>query len=211
MNEEDKKSKVVKLIQEASKPNPVPSRRTASNVINIKVGNGDGNGIGNTIIKTERVIHKTVAKPQPGIEHINEDQVRRLHDLKDEILRLEPLAKRDPATNQRVWSSLNKKMRVGAMRMIPAVKFKDAEKYLLMWIAQLTDRPSVKKKAPDIVKKRRISYIQTNMKKLDVEKRVRDYMEVHFSVRSLAELPDLKALERVYRYVAGLKKDVISA
>lgn len=205
-----KKNKVVELFQKNAKPQRM-QRKPASNVINITAGNGDGNGIGNTIIKTEKVISRTTAKPQPGIEHITEDQVRRLHDLKDEILRLEALAKKDPATNQRVWSALNKKMRVGAMRMIPAVKFKDAEKYLLTWIALLTDRPSVQKNAPDIVRKNRISYIQTNMKKLDIESRVRDYMEKHFGVRSLTELPDLKALERVYRYVAGVKKETSPA
>jgi len=211
MNEEEKKAKVVKLFADAAKPKRAPRRNPAGNVINIKTGNGDGNGIGNTIIKTEKVITRTTAKPQPGSEHINEDQVRRLHDLKDEILRLESLGKRDPATPQRVWSALNKKMRVGAMRMIPAAKFKDAEKYLLTWRAQLTDKASVQKKAPDTVRKRRIAYIQANMKKLDIESRVRDYMEKHFGGRSLSDLPDLKSIERVYRYVAGVKKDAAPA
>lgn len=206
MQEEEKKAKVVKLIKDAAKPAVKPRRNRSAVVVNIKAGNGDGNGIGNTIIKTEKVVSKTIATPQPGAEHITETQVRRLHDLKDEILRLEALAKRDPATPQRVWASLNKKMGVGSMRMIPVTKFKAAEKYLLTWIGQLADRPTVQKKAPDIIAKRYIAFIQTNMKKLNVEERVRNYMEEKFGTRSLKDLSGLPDLERVYRYVGGLKR-----
>lgn len=133
--------------------------------------------------------------------------MRKLHDLKDDIVKLEAVGKRDPATPQRVWGALNKAMGVGAMRMIPAEKFRDAEKYLQTWIGRLMDGKAVVKKAPTIVESKRIAFIQTNMKKLDVEDRVRDYMEKHYQVRSLKELPDLAALERVYRYVAGIKKE----
>lgn len=205
-DEEKKKAKVIKLITDASK-NPAKPRRKRVSSINIIGNHGDGNGIGNTIIKTERVVTRTVATPQPGVEHITEDQVAKLHALKDEIIKLEALAKRDPATPQRVWAALNRKMGVGAMRMIPASKFRAAVTFLQAWLGQLTDRPAVQKKAPDVVAKRRIAYIQTNMKKLDCESRVRDYMEKHFGVRSLTELPDADAMERVYRYVAGVKKE----
>lgn len=201
MSEEEKTAKILQLFRDGAAP-PAASGFT----ITVNAGDGDGNGIGNTIIKTERVTRRIIARPVPGDEHINEAQVRRLHDLKDEILKLEAIAKRDPATAQRVWGALNAKMGVGAMRMIPLAKFKAAEKFLLSWIAQLTDRPTVKRKAPETVEKKRITFIQTNMKKLDCEEKVRDYMEKHFGVRSLKELPDLDALERVYRYVAGLKK-----
>lgn len=176
--------------------------------ITINAGNGDGNGIGNTIIKTERVTNKTIATPKPGDEHITEEQVRKLHDLKDEIIKLEKLGKRDPATAGRVWYSLNKAMGVGAMRMIPAGKFRAAEKHLQSWIGRLMDGKTVQKKAAGAVESRRISYIQTNMKKLDIEERVRDYMEKHFQVRSLKDLPDPSAMEKVYRYVASVKKEL---
>jgi hypothetical protein len=205
MDEKDKKAVVIDLIKAAAKKPAKPLKKAVSGVA-ITGNHGDGNGIGNTIIKTERVITRTVAKPQPGIEHITEDQVAKLHALKDEIIKLEALAKRDPATPQRVWAALNRKMGVGAMRMIPASKFKAAEKFMLVWLGQLTDRPAVQKKAPDAVAKRRIAYIQTNMKKLDCENRVRDYMGKHFGVRSLTDLPDAAAMERVYRYVASIKK-----
>lgn len=208
MSEDDKKAKVINLMQAALKQ---PRRRTTKPAATISLvvnaGDGDGHGIGNTIIKTERHVTKTIAEPRPGIEHITEDQVRKLHDLKDEIVRLEALGKQNPATPGRVWSALNKKMRVGAMRMIPLDKFSSAQKYLQEWIGQLSGRPAVQKKDPEGIRKRRIGYIQGNMKKMDCEADVRDYMEKHFSVRSLTELPDAVALERVYRYVAGRKKE----
>lgn len=204
---DDDKKKQAKARATALLGESKPARKPrAKPVSSIQVA-GDGNVVGdnNTVIKTEKIVRKTIAKPAPGTEHITEAQVARLHALKDEILKLEAVAKRDPATPQRVWAALNKKMGVGAMRMIPATRFKAAEKYLLTWIGQLMDRPATQKNAPDTVRKRRIDYIQTNMKTLDCEERVRDYMEKHFGVRSLTELPTPAALERVYRYVAGLK------
>jgi len=208
MEGDDKKAKVIDLIKASAKKPANPRHKAVSAIrVDIRAGDGDGNGIGNTIIKTERVVTRTIATPQPGVEHITESQVARLHALKDEIIKLEALAKRDPATPQRVWAALNRKMKVGSMRMIPSAKFRVAVTFLQTWLGQLTDRPAVQKKAPDAVAKRRIAYIQTNMKKLDCETRVRDYMEKHFGVRSLTELPDAAAMERVYRYVASIKKE----
>jgi len=197
------KAKAAAILGEAK-----PARKPRAKPVPQVEVNGDGNVVGNnnTVIKTERVVRKIVARPVPGVEHINEVQVARLHSLKDEILKLEAATKRDPATPQRVWSSLNKKMSVGSMRMIPSAKFAAAERYMLTWIGQLMDRPSAQKKAADTVWKRRVAYIQTNMKVLDCEIRVRDYMEKHWGVRSLKDLPDLPAMEQVYRYVASLKR-----
>lgn len=212
MSEQEKLAHVARLINESVKPAQTSRkpRRAAANVptVTINVSGGDGNGIGNTIVKLEKLVTRTIAKPNPGVEHITESQVRKLHDLKDEIVKLEAAAKRDPATPQRVWARLNKAMDVGAMRMIPAAKFRAAEKFLQVWIGQLMDRPAVQKKEAPTVAARRIAYIQTNMKKLGIEDRVRDYMESRFGVRSLKDLPDAAALERVYRYVASVKKDL---
>lgn len=211
MFEEEKKDKLVQLFKAATRSQGTRTRTRkapAGNVLNINIGagNGDGNGIGNTIIKTERVVTRTIARPQPGEIHITESQVAALHALKDEVLRLEALAKQRPATHQAVWAALNKAMGVGSMRMIEAHRFADAEKYLRAWIGRLSSTASVRNKAPDDLRRRRIAYIQTNMKKLDLEHQVRAYMYTHFAVTSLADLPDQAALDRVYRYVAGLKK-----
>lgn len=207
-DDDDKKKKQAKAKAAAMVGKAKPARKPrAKRVLKVTV-TGDSNIVGdnNTVIKAEKVVRKTIARPVPGIEHITEAQVARLHALKDEILKLEAASKRDPATPQRVWSALNKKMGVGAMRMIPASRFDAAENYLLTWIGQLMDRPAAQKNASETVRKRRIAYIQTNMKSLNCELQVRDYMHRLFGVRSLSDLPDPSALERVYRYVAGLKR-----
>ncbi len=70
---------------------------------------------------------------------ITESQVRRLHDLKDEIVRLEARvgSKSFRVISSHVWWSLNKAMSVGSMRKIPSEKFTLAERYLEAWIARL--------------------------------------------------------------------------
>ncbi|WP_051711585.1 hypothetical protein [Andreprevotia chitinilytica] len=218
--DENKKAQIIALFkQHAETPEPKPRtpRKKPATAVMTAGGNlvnvsGDGVVVGQIVAGDvhqhyEKKTSKVIVKPQPGAEHITEEQVRRLHDLKDQILELEPLGKQNPATPQRVWNSLNKKMGVGAMRMIPAAKFKAAEKYLHEWLGRLAAGKAVQKKAPDEVAKRRITYIQTNMKKLDIEPKVRAYMLKHFDAPSLKDL-DLTALNKVYQYVAGIKKDL---
>ncbi|MDR1528894.1 MAG: hypothetical protein LBS40_00485 [Burkholderiales bacterium] len=183
----DKIQNVKKQIEEIIEG--ADSEKMASGAINItSTGSGDGVGIGNTIIKTERVVQKIVATPKPGITEITEEQVARLHFLVDEIVRLESIGKQKPKTIQSVRNSLNRKMKVGAMRMMPLEKFPAAEKFLMTWIGRLTSQKTVQKKDADNVRKRKISYIQINMKKLDCEERVRRYMEENFGTRSLTAL-----------------------
>lgn len=199
MERSDSKGKVVDLMRSAS---PDPDQVGSS----VKIS-GDGNivGNGNTVIKTEKHTTKTVAIPQPGAEHITEEQVGRLHKLKDEIIRLESMAKKNPATPGRVWSAVNATCGVGSMRMIPVEKFKKAEKYMLQWIGRLTDTKSVKNKDPEGVRNKRTIYIKTNMSDPEIEKAVLAYMLDRFDTKSLKDL-DLPALEKVYRYVASKKR-----
>lgn len=77
-------------------------------------------------------------------------------------------------------------------------------------VINISDKPFIQKKDSNTAKDRRIAYIQNNMKQLDIENRVLDYMEKHYGVRSLSDLPDLESLERVYRYVSGVKKNTIT-
>lgn len=203
MEKPSPEEKIVNLMRSSA-----PGQDQSGNNQSVHIA-GDGNivGNGNTVIKTEKVTTKTTATPIPGAEHITESQIRVLHDLKDEIIRLESLAKKDPATAQRVWSAVNKSCGVGSMRMIPLEKFNKAEKFLRQWIGRLTDTKSVKNKDPEGVRKSRIRYIQTNMKKLGIEDPVRAYMHEHFDASSLKDL-DLPALEKVYHYVASKKRSL---
>lgn len=202
MAKADPREEIVELMRSA--PSAHEQAREQGNVVSIS-GNGNIVGNGNTVIKTERYITKTIARPVPGAEHITESQVARLHELKDDILRLEALSKKDPATPQRIWSAVNKTCGVGSMRMIPLEKFKKAEKFMLQWRARLTDAKSTKKKDPDGVRKSRLAYIHANMKKLAIEEIVRTYMREKFDTSSLKDL-DLPALEQVYHYVASKKR-----
>ncbi|MDP3428968.1 MAG: hypothetical protein Q8R89_01410, partial [Desulfomicrobium sp.] len=153
---------------------------------------------------TEKYSTKVVVKPVQGVEHITETQVRRLHDLKDKVIKLELLAKKNPVTHQQVWSKVNKACGVGRMRMIPLDKFKTAEKCLLQWIGRLNDTKSVKKKDPGTVRNSRLAYIHAKMKSLDIEDQVREYLVKNFDVDSMKDLNQLE-LEKVYRYVASKK------
>ncbi|SHH34233.1 hypothetical protein [Desulfofustis glycolicus] len=196
----DIKDKVVSLLKESR------SDREKHNDHRITInGNANAVGNGNTIILTEKHITKTKAEPKPGKEHINESQVRKLHDLKDKIIELERITKKNPASHQKVWSVFNKKMGIGSMRMLPSAKFKAGEKFLNGWIGRLTSSRMAEKKARDTVEKTKLKYIRTNMRKLNCEERVRDYMDKNFGVRSTTDLPDLGAIKQVYSFVASIK------
>ncbi len=199
--DEEKKKEVARLLKEVT---PDKEGKTAGEKIDIK-GNNNIVGNGNTVINTEK--HVTVVKiePKPGIVHITEAQVRRLHDLKDEILRLEALAKKQPATPQKIWAVFTKQMGCGRLRLLPLEKFKEGEKMLQMWIGRLNNTKSVENKDLEEVERKRLTYIRTNMRKLKCEKRVRDYMEKNFGVTSTKDLQDLDAIKQVYLYVSGIK------
>lgn len=201
MPHSDPKEKIVHLIR-SSTPEPNPTQGTSSTV-NIS---GDGNivGNGNTIVNTERHTTRTIAKTEPGTEHITEAQVRRLHDLKDEIIRLENIAKKRPATYQSVWVRVNKLCGVATMRLIPLEKFKKAETFMLQWIARLTGTKSVKKKDPNTVRTSRLRAIHAKMRAQGTEEAVRAYMRKKFSKDSMSDLTP-EELEQTYRYTMSKK------
>jgi len=196
---DDKKEEVKKILEQAGKKKNNGGEITVSGDHNI-VGNG------NSMVVTERYVVKQKAEPKPGEKHITEQQVRRLHDLKDEIIRLEQIAKRNPATHQRVWAAFNKAMGIGSMRMLPIDKFSKGEAYLLAWIGRLNNTASVESKDYEESKKRKLTYIRVNMRKLPIEEKVKNYMRTNFGVESTKNLPDLEAIKKVYSYVASLKK-----
>ena len=127
MSQDDKFARVVNMIRELTKDND--NQSLAINIL-ISSSSGDGIGFGNTIIKMES---------GTAVAFITESQVRRLHDLKDEIVRLEARvgSKSFRVISSHVWWSLNKAMSVGSMRKIPSEKFTLAERHLEAWIARL--------------------------------------------------------------------------
>lgn len=204
MMDEEKKKKVIRLLNEATAEN---EEKTIETKVDIN-GNNNIIGNGNTVINTEKHVTVVKVEPKPGVEHITEDQVCRLHDLKDEIIRLGKLAKKKPITPAAVWSALTKEMGCRRLRLIPLEKFEDSKKFLQIWIGRLNNTKSVENKDLEEVERKRLTYIRTNMRKLKCEKQVREYMEKHFGITSTKELPGLDAIKQVYMYVAGIKKKV---
>lgn len=199
MEEESKKGVVARILGETT-------AKKQDNGHNVAItGNSNIVGNGNSIVVTEKHVTVTRAVPKPGVEHITEVQVARLHELKDEIIRLEQLAKKNPATHRSVWARFNKKMQIGSMRMLPLEKFKDGEKFLLTWINGLLSTKSAANKDPDGTRRQYLGKIHARMKDPAVEQKVRAYLQKNFNITSLADLPNLEDLKRVYRYTAGLK------
>ncbi|NYZ17021.1 hypothetical protein HL658_31145 [Azospirillum sp. RWY-5-1] len=200
-----RRQKVRDILEYDAAATPRPRRRKSATSIGVS---GDNNIVGNnntvTVIKTDRIIKREIVKPQPGVEHITEEQFAKLRNLIDEIIRVESLTKRDPATHQRVWGALARKMDVVSNRMIKFEKFPAAEMFLRQWLGRLSTAKSVIK-YDDGLRTRRIKYIQTNMKVLLIEDQVRKYMMSKFGAQSLTEL-DQPQLDQVYRYIAGLKR-----
>lgn len=205
MREEDK-AKVIQLFQEGSTPKRSSRRATPKPSIQVNGDNAQiaGRDINHHHHHQEKIIRKTIVKVEPGIEHITESQVAELHRLKDEIIRIEAVVKQNPVTHMGVWKSLNTKMDVGKMRMIPFEKFPKAKKYLQDWIGRLNSMPSTSVKDGDAWRKRKYSYIKVNSK--NAPEAVNTYISKNFGATSLTELSN-DELERVYRYVASRKKN----
>lgn len=154
--------------------------------------------------RTNKIIHKTIAKTEPGTTHISEEQMGALHKLVDEIVRLEGLAKKDPATHRRVWHSLNRKIGIGSARLMPIGKFPLAKSYLNQWLAQLSNRAVIKKRAPNVVRKRRITAIQSRCNELNIQEWRKRHMQDTFNKASMTALTDSE-LEVLYRDVMNRK------
>jgi hypothetical protein len=199
MDEESKRDAIARLLAGATAEKNEEKR-------NITIsGNGNVIGNGNSVVVTEKHVTVTKVIPKPGAEHITETQVARLHELKNEIIRLEQLAKKTPATHHKVWASFNKKMKIGRMRMLPLEKFKDGEKFLLTWMNGLLSTKSAAKKDPEGTRRQYLGKIHARMQDPAIEQKVRAYLQKNFNTNSLANLPDLEDVKRVYRYTAGLK------
>ncbi len=195
----EEKDNVIKLFKEN------PEEKHSSIAV---YGNENIVGNGNIIVRPEKIFKKTtVILSSDDKIHITDRQAVTLKELVGEVIRLEKIVRRRPATFAAVWGAVNKHCGVPQYRLIRQADFEKARKYLYSWIGRLSSTPSAAKKAPEDIRKRRTAYIQTNMKKLNCEDRVRDYAFRKFGTASLSRL-DMDELETVYRYVAGLKRQL---
>ena len=204
MFDEDKKSKVVKLITDAVKPKRAPRRKPAQpagNVINIKTGNGDGNGIGNTIIKTENVIHRHKVEVKTGDGVITAWQKGTLQQLVKDWVAVRDDVRKSELSFAAAWSAVNKQAGVNSYHEIPAEKFSSVERWLLKQIAIVNSMPSAPSKAKGW-RDSRIKGIQARCNELGIQDKRKVYMLKNFGKDSLTLMSD-DEVDRVYRWAMG--------
>ncbi len=169
--------------------------------------NGDNNlainQMNGDLIHSPKVINKIIAKPQPGIENITEEQVAAIHRLVDEVYDLEQKLKKDPAAKQHIWKRLNIHCDVGSFRMIKLSDFDKACKFLRMWIGRLGSGKSAPKKDP-IWRQRRYSAVHKICRQFNLEEKRKEYMQTKFQASSMTELDD-EELDKLHRAVLGWK------
>ncbi|EGF13985.1 MULTISPECIES: transcriptional regulator [Haemophilus] len=170
---------------------------------NVVYGSGTINNI-----KTEKVVTRTKATVEPDKTHINEKMARTLHDLVDEIVKLEKAVKQKPKSFQAVWSSLNRHCGVTAYRLIALQDYEKAELYLRKWVGRLNSSKSAPKKVGNQWRKTKYSYIHTNVKQMGIEPLLRQHLQEKYSAGSLTDLSD-DQLTKVYQFIAGKKRTLL--
>lgn len=202
--EKPKPKKPRKNTQKSTTPHPTDPPHTEIHVNGSTVNGIVAGQINGTVIHTQTVVHKTTATPQPGVEHITEEQAARLHALVDDVADLESKLKKEPKSYQAIWKSLNRHCKVATYRMIKQEDFTKAEKYLKMWKGRLSSSPSAPKKDPDW-RKGRIKAINTICNQLNLRDKKNAYIKDRFQATSLLELTD-EELEETFRACHGWKQ-----
>lgn len=160
---------------------------------------------GSKVTFTNKLVEKTTAVTNPGVEHITEGQRSALKELVDKVVDTEKALKKIPKSHRAVWASLNRHCKVPSYSLIARGDFEKARKYLHMWIGRLNAAPSAPVKNGDDWRKRRYSYIMANTKQPEEKDALQRYMARKYKVESLTGLAN-DELEAVYRYVAGRKR-----
>lgn len=191
------KDKVVNLFRETEKKSDAAISVTGNR--NIVSGR-------DTIINTEKIVNKVVAKVEQGDQHITEKQASVLYNLVHEIVNLEKNIKKRPNSYNVVWGSLNKHIGVTQYKLIPYDDFEKAEKYLRKWIGRVNSAASAPKKNPNW-RQQRYAHNHTVAKKYNLNDKMRSYMMEKFGVESQKDL-DNDELDQLYRRMAAWKRNI---
>ena len=208
MNSDDDKKRALAskieevLVKSTTKPR-VRKKTTDIITINITAGNGDGHGIGNTIIKTEKVVHKPKIQVKTGDGVVTAEQKARIQQLVKDWISTHDAVKQTKLTPAAAWSITNKQAGVNSYHEIPAEKFDKIEKWLLKQIALVNAMPSAKKKS-STWRATRIKGIQSRCNELGMQVKRKEYMKKYFGKDSLTMLSD-DDVEKVYRWVMSQK------
>lgn len=170
------------------------------------------NGSGNHIVGVLNgdLVYQAPARPkvkvivQPGPEHVSDSQKATLKDLVNDIVKAEAV-RRKPKTHASVWAALNAKFRTTSYHLIRAEDYARAETWLRQWVGRLSSMKSAPAKLPDW-RKRKYSYIHTNVRNLAAEPALRAMLLRSYGVDTLIALTD-DQLAAAYQVVAGWKRD----
>lgn len=200
---EDPRSKIVRLVREASEgPSPKarpPRRRAASDKPAVRI-KGDGNivGHGNVVALMPRLVRRTVVKTGDGT--VSAQQKAELRRLIDEWMDRRAAIRRTKLSYGAAWSAFNKAMRVNSYHELPARDIDRACAWLRRQIGILGSMPSAPRRIPNL-RANRIAAIKARCaKQLGDERAYLPYIAKHFRSTSLTELDDSQ-IERLYRYV----------
>ena len=183
-----------------SNPSVQVSKNSSANVVHL-VQSGANVKFGNTNnITTQNHTTKVIAEVKPGIEHITEEQAKKLTDLVHAIVELEGKHRKSPRTHRSVWGALNSHLSVTRYRLIPKDSFEKAENYLRQWIGRLSSQRNAPKTDNYEWRKRKYAYIKINSKPewLDA------YLRQRFKAESITLISD-EDLNKLYKAVAAKK------
>lgn len=206
--EAEKVNRIRQALMEGSAPKAkekvrkrTPKAAQAMAIGDVSIG-GSNNIIGNVVNLNPKPARPRIVV-QPGEGVITSEQASQLKVLVKDIVELEAKVKRQPASFQAVWSSLNKKMRVSGFREIPLVQFDKARSFLHQWMGRLSAAPSASVKDGEKLRNRRYALIKINSKEPEDAEALASYMKRNFpKTESIKDLSN-NELEKVYRYVAG--------
>lgn len=195
--DDDKKSNVIDLFKSASKP-----KRAIGSKPTISV-NGDSNiiGDGNTVIKTEKIIHRPKVEVKTGDGVVTSEQKARLQQLVKDWMATRSSVRKSELSYGAAWTSVNKKAGVNSYHEIPSTKFKSVETWLLKQIAIIHSMPSAPAKSTQW-RSSRIKGIQSRCTELGIQDDRKKYMLKTFGKDSLTLLSDAD-IDRVYRWAMG--------
>lgn len=184
--------------------NAEPDPTTGGIVITINGNNGEGHGIGNTVIKTDKVVHRKIVKVKTGDGTITAAQKARLQRLVKQWVELYNQLHQKPKTYASAWSAVNRRAKVNSYHEIKEEDYAAVEQWLIKQIGIKNAMPSAKKKTTDW-RSNRIKGIQSRCNELGIQEQRKAYMKKTFGKESLTLLSD-DDVDRVYRWVMSKKK-----
>ena len=203
----------IKLAESIADKNRQQNETARDKIINsAALNNSIIAGSGSTIhnISTTHHTTKTIAKVQPGLEHISNEQASIIHNLVNEIAECEKHVKKNPRNHRSIWSALNRYMKVPSYRLIEHTEFEKAVKYLRTTIGRLNSQKSAKTKLPSNEwRNRKYRYIHASFTEYP---ELEDWFKMHilkkYNTQNKSDLTD-DQLAQAYTSLANKKREIM--